>query len=46
MSDQRSVRERLLRELYETLTQWVVTEFPFGNPYFSNRELPELGGRR
>lgn len=27
-------------KLYEALTQWVVTEFPFGNPYFSNRSCP------
>jgi hypothetical protein len=26
--------------LHEALTRWVVTEFPFENPYFSNRELP------
>jgi hypothetical protein len=32
-------------KLYEALTQWVVTEFPFGNPYVSNREVPEPGGR-
>jgi RimJ/RimL family protein N-acetyltransferase len=33
-------------KLHEALTQWVVTEFPFRNPYFSNSELPEPGDRR
>lgn len=33
-------------KLYEALTRWVVTEFPFGSPYFSNRELPESGPPR
>jgi RimJ/RimL family protein N-acetyltransferase len=27
-------------KLHEALTRWVVTEFPFTSPYFSNRELP------
>jgi hypothetical protein len=32
-------------KLYEALAHWVVTDFPFENPYFSNRELPAPGGR-
>jgi hypothetical protein len=31
--------------LYDALRHWVVTDYPFGSPYFSNRELPEPGGR-
>jgi hypothetical protein len=31
--------------LYRALTQWVITEFPFANPYFSNREVPDADGR-
>jgi len=30
-------------KLYDALTAWVETEFPFGKPYFSNAEIP--GGR-
>jgi len=30
-------------KLYEALARWVVTEFPFRSPYFSNQELPEPG---
>jgi hypothetical protein len=30
-------------KLYEALVRWVVTEFPFRSPYFSNQELPEPG---
>jgi RimJ/RimL family protein N-acetyltransferase len=28
--------------LHEALARWVVTELPFRNPYFSNRELPPV----
>lgn len=31
---------------HEALRVWAVTEFPFESPYFSNRELPEPGGRQ
>ena len=31
--------------LYDALRHWVVTDYPFVSPYFSNRELPEPGGR-
>ena len=27
-------------KLYEALTTWVDAEFPFGNPHFSNAEIP------
>ena len=27
-------------KLYDALAAWVETEFPFGNPYFSNAEIP------
>jgi len=27
-------------KLYEALARWVVTEFPFRSPYFSNQEMP------
>jgi hypothetical protein len=27
-------------KLYEALARWVVTDFPFRSPYFSNRERP------
>ena len=37
---------RYYAKLYEALTRWVATEFPFRNPYFSNRELPEPGAPR
>ncbi len=30
--------------LYEALTTWIDTEFPFGNPHFSNAEIPGPGG--
>jgi len=26
--------------LYEALREWVTAQFPFSNPYFSNREIP------
>ena len=29
--------------LYRALRHWVVAEFPFMNPYFSNREIPPAG---
>ena len=28
------------RILYEGLQDWIASEFPFSNPYFSNREIP------
>jgi hypothetical protein len=27
--------------LHQALRHWVVTDFPFANPYFSNREVPD-----
>ena len=28
-------------KLYDALARWVVTEFPFRRPYYSNQELPQ-----
>jgi hypothetical protein len=30
-------------KLYRALRHWVVTDYPFTRPYFSNREIPEVG---